>query len=280
MTKLLIKLILVVVIDLSLSYGPFPIAYIGNYLTIAEYNNLTLCSKKVCLMDSQRLLEYATYMDVDPCKSFQNYSCGTFYQERALSERYESIGFERNLELQNDEKKDRALKKPVTDEDGKAVRIVKNFYQKCVNWSEVFKVSYCAMIDPKCFSGHIEKVSRKDVLNYLNSFGKFPLLNQEWKESDLNFTKLFNEVKLEYLVNMRVNFCPHPITREDVACIYVVEKNSWKRYKKTSSGTNIKDIKDMLRALSIPLDGVEEMVRHFYETSLMVIGNILITYKL
>ena len=125
-------------IGLSLEYGNFPIKFIGNYLTINEYENLTLCDTKICLLDAQTLIEDASYnKSIHPCDDFNEFSCGTFLQDRALNERYESIGLERDLELTNDEKMHKVLKQTVNENDGKAVKIVKNVYQKCINWSEL-----------------------------------------------------------------------------------------------------------------------------------------------
>ena len=113
-------------------------------------------------------------------------------------------------------------------------------------------------------------MSRPEVLNYLNSFGKFPLMIKDWKESDLNFTMLINEIKLEYLINYRINFCPHPVTREDIVCMYSVQKHTWKRYKTTSSNFTILDIQDMLRILRIPIDDVRDIVQGLFESALEV----------
>jgi hypothetical protein len=136
MLELLLSL-LFAMIDSSSSYGSFPSKYIGNYLTLEEYNNLTLCDSSICMNDAQRLIVEASYdTSIDPCKNFEKFACGTFYQERARNERYETVGFKKTFELRNDEKRHRALKVPVTKNDGKAVRIVKNLYQKCINWSK------------------------------------------------------------------------------------------------------------------------------------------------
>lgn len=111
-------------------------------------------------------------------------------------------------------------------------------------------------------------MSRNDVLDYINSFGKFPLLTQNWTEADLNFTKIFNEIKLEFIINMKVNFCPHPVTRDDIVCLTHVQQFGWERYKRTSSNYTIKDIKDMLEILKISSEGVEEIVDGLFRTSL------------
>jgi endonuclease III-like uncharacterized protein len=117
---------------------------------------------------------------------------------------------------------------------------------------------------------YIDGDSRKDVLNYLSSFGKFPLLTNNWTESDLNFTKLFNEVKLEYLINMRVSFCTHPRTNEDIVCLVSVKQHTWERYKTTSSNLTAKDIQKMLEILSIEFDKVDEMLEGFYNVAKQV----------
>ena len=129
---------------LSTSYGPYPVQYIGNFLTQEQYDNLTLCDSQLCLDDAQRLLSDASHDNKDPCKSFTKFSCGTFFEKRAGNERYESVGFKRTYELKNDEKRHRVLKVRINEnEDCKAVKIVKNFYQKCVSWSEFSMFVFC-----------------------------------------------------------------------------------------------------------------------------------------
>lgn len=128
---------------LSTSYGPFPVQYIGNILTQEQYDNLTLCDSQLCLDDAQRLINDASHEEnADPCKSFVKFTCGTFFEKRAGNERYESVGFKRTYELKNDEKRHRVLKVKINANDGKAVKIVKNFYQKCINWSKFFVVDF------------------------------------------------------------------------------------------------------------------------------------------
>lgn len=98
----------------------------------------------------------------------------------------------------------------------------------------------------------------------------FPLLKENWTEADLNFTKLLNEVKLEYVTNMRVNFCPHPVTGDDIVCIYPVLRHTWERVIRTSENFTAQDIRDMLKILNIPADDADEMVRGFWESALKV----------
>lgn len=74
---------------------------------------------------------------VDPCDDFDEFACGTFFRERAYNERYETVGFKTNYRKKIDEKRHRMFKAPVVEEDVKAVKVVKNFYKRCVNSSEV-----------------------------------------------------------------------------------------------------------------------------------------------
>lgn len=132
---------LLALVDVSSSYGAFPVRYIGNYLTVDDYKNLTFCDSKLCLMDAERLISDASYdININPCGNFKNFSCGTFLQERAVNERYENAGFAKDFEISNNEKRHRVLKAAIDKNDGKAIKVVKNFYQKCINWREFINV--------------------------------------------------------------------------------------------------------------------------------------------
>lgn len=124
-------------ISIVFGYGTFPIKYKGNFLSLEEYDNLDLCSNKWCLDDANRIIEEMSYNDtIEPCEDFKEFVCGTFFKERALNERYEYIGFRRNYELKLDEERHKALKAPIDEKDGKAVKVTKNFYQRCINSSK------------------------------------------------------------------------------------------------------------------------------------------------
>ena len=131
--------LLLMFIAMSIGYGPFPVKYIGDYLTENEYKNLTICGSKICLADAEILIDHASHDKIDPCKDSYNFSCGNFNKERALNERYEFIGFLKNVDLSKNEKRHRVLKQLVEENDLKAVKIIKNFYRKCTDWREFIK---------------------------------------------------------------------------------------------------------------------------------------------
>lgn len=122
----------------TFGYGTIPIELKGNTLSVEEYQKLDLCESKWCLEDANRILEDMSYnKSVTPCADFDEFTCGTFHQNRAHNERYEYVGYKKNYEKQIDEQLEKMLKFPIKDKEVKAVKLAKNFYQKCVNSSKL-----------------------------------------------------------------------------------------------------------------------------------------------
>lgn len=134
------KLLLIIVVCLFstvFAYGSFPIDFKGNTLSIEEYEKLELCQSKWCIEDANRILLEMSYNNsLDPCDNFVEFACGTFYKERAHNERYEYVGFMTNYMKRNDEKRSKVLKAHIKENDVKAVKVTKNFYQRCVSSSK------------------------------------------------------------------------------------------------------------------------------------------------
>lgn len=131
------QVVLFQLFSLSFGYGTIPIKYKGSLMTLADYEKLDLCENKWCLADANRILQDMSYNNsVSACEDFDEFACGTFKNERAFNERYENVGFIRDYELKIDEERHKALKAPITDTDCKAVKVTKNFYQRCIASSE------------------------------------------------------------------------------------------------------------------------------------------------
>lgn len=130
-------LVLPIFVAIALGYGTIPVRNKGNSITVEEYEKLEFCDSKLCLSDANRILQEVSYNDsVLPCESFDEFACGTFYKDRAYNERYEYVGFLRNYELLIDEQRHKVLIAPAKEDDGKAVKVAKNFYKRCVTSSE------------------------------------------------------------------------------------------------------------------------------------------------
>lgn len=137
MKSLLIISVFVCFLVSVFGYGTIPISFKGNTLSAEEYEELDLCMNPWCLKDANRILLEMSYNNsIDPCEDFDEFTCGTFYRERAHNERYSSVGFEENYRKLIDEKRDRMLKILIKGNDLKIVKVTKNFYQRCVNWSK------------------------------------------------------------------------------------------------------------------------------------------------
>lgn len=112
----------------------FDIQIFGDYLNKEEYNNRTFCSTKICIQDSDRLIESVTQnKTIRPCDDFKTFAMGEFLNTRVINERYPLLGFEIETRQMNDEKMRNILKRPIKKSEPKMFKVIKSFYQKCVN---------------------------------------------------------------------------------------------------------------------------------------------------
>ena len=115
----------------------FEFDYIGNQISIEEYKNSSLCLTYTCLKDTKRVINSASHKNItDPCKDFQEFACGHFFEFRAPNDRYYRIGFWNELQRQNQHRTKLMLKKRINKNEPKIFQIVKSYFQKCVNSSE------------------------------------------------------------------------------------------------------------------------------------------------
>lgn len=104
-------------------------------------------------------------------------------------------------------------------------------------------------------------------MDYLATFGKFPIEVQSWTESDLNFKKLITENKLEYFLNYKLQACPSPADGAEILCAFYDGFYSWERYVTTNLKFTAKDITDMFKLLKLPTEDVENLTRELKEKS-------------
>ena len=72
----------------------------------------------------------------DPCKDFQEFACGHFFEFQAPNDRYYRIGFWNEIDRQNQHLHKLMLKEKIHKDEPKIIKIIKRYFQKCVNSSE------------------------------------------------------------------------------------------------------------------------------------------------
>ena len=134
---LLKVLILLLLRECHTQLNEFGIDYYGNQITVEEYENSTLCLTYACFRDAKRIMNSAPHKYVpDPCKSFEEFACGHFYEFGAPNDRYYKIGFENEIDRQEQHYQKLMLKQKIQKDEPKIFQIMKSYYQKCVNSSE------------------------------------------------------------------------------------------------------------------------------------------------
>lgn len=109
------------------------------------------------------------------------------------------------------------------------------------------------------FSGYIERVSRKEIRDYLSSFGTFPYQTSNWTENDLNFTKIEAELNFEFFVRYKINLCQSPRSDAKIFCLEHHFYNPWDRFYYRNKYHVVRDIEKMFEALDFPTENVVEM---------------------
>lgn len=130
-------LILVLVLCDQINAATFNLQYLGDTLSIEEANARDLCFNKYCVNDAELLFTAATQnSSVDPCTDFKEFAVGTFSKYAALNERYQGRGFYNDVRASYRERQRKLLASKININDSRVFKILKNFFQKCVNSSE------------------------------------------------------------------------------------------------------------------------------------------------
>lgn len=112
-------------------------ALVGEEIDDEDYSRLKFCESKLCLDDANQLLKYLyTNLSVDPCLDFGQLVCGKFFNEVRHDDRYLFVGFDRDWRLSALKLIHEALIEPKKENEEKAIKVVKNFYQKCIDEGE------------------------------------------------------------------------------------------------------------------------------------------------
>lgn len=78
-----------VFLNLVIKVTTFEQQFLGDYLTDEEYENSEKCTNKLCILDGDELFSAATQnSSIQPCDDFDEFALGTFWNERAVDERY------------------------------------------------------------------------------------------------------------------------------------------------------------------------------------------------
>ena len=134
---LLKVLILVLLHKCHAQLNEFGIDYYGNQISVQEYENSSICLTYTCFRDAKRIMHSAPHKNIpDPCKDFQEFACGHFYEFGAPNDRYNRIGFKNEIYRQYQHRHKLMLRKKIHKDEPKIFKIIKSYFQKCVNSSE------------------------------------------------------------------------------------------------------------------------------------------------
>lgn len=129
---LLQVLILILLHECHAQLHSFPIDYIGNQLSLAEYKELNVCETRVCQEDATRFFSCASHKnDSDPCVNFNDFACGNF-------NKFQSISYDKDLKLEDQHRLKTILSKDIHEDEPKIFKIVKRYFQKCISSGKIF----------------------------------------------------------------------------------------------------------------------------------------------
>lgn len=127
--KMLLKVLLIIFVQ-EIS-GHLPTDYIGNGLTVEDYKKLSLCNSNVCILDSERSAFYASKSNQsNPCLDMMNFACGNYIQRKRDNQ---NNGFEIELEILYFQQLKEVLNLEIKEEEPKVVKIVKKYFEKCID---------------------------------------------------------------------------------------------------------------------------------------------------
>lgn len=101
------------------------------------------------MLDSEALFYAATQnASVDPCVDFKEFSVGTFIKDRAINDRYRGVGWWFDFKDHIKEKYRKLLSTKIdSKKDMRVIKVMKNYFQKCVNSSIGLKIGKISRSD-------------------------------------------------------------------------------------------------------------------------------------
>ncbi|ESO12231.1 hypothetical protein HELRODRAFT_187798 [Helobdella robusta] len=121
-----------------------------------------------------------TSMDrsVDPCHDFFQFSCGGWIEKNPIPDDKPSISTFRILEDELAHNLHAILREPLTNQSTIGERNMKNFFDSCLDLEQ------------------LDKLGLEPLMNIINEFGGWPIINDTWREDDVQLTELDPGVSL------------------------------------------------------------------------------------
>jgi hypothetical protein len=177
--------------------------------------------EKLCFLEL-RLYRYLSL--------FFQFALGRFIKYRVVNDRYKFRGLQGDVEERHKEKMRRVLKAKVDPEnEPRLFKIIKNFFNKCVNQT------------------HIRVRGTEEMVGYLNFLGSSQFLMRDslhqWDSSQFNLSKLFDaepDHATWVFFDHRIARCQHPfMSKKDIVCLKL--HVGWK-----DTSLNNEDVTEML----------------------------------
>lgn len=135
-----------------------------------------------------------------PCDNFYDFACGTFVDETVIHDRKKAYSTVSILEDEIIEEVRRIVTSKISDKDINPFIVVKEFYQKCFNRTE------------------IDGLKADPLMNVMKQLGGMPLLTAGWNESVYNWEETANDMVdlgfvSDYLVEMSMDVDKRNVSR-------------------------------------------------------------------
>ena len=139
-------------------------------------------------------------MNVNPCDNFYDFACGTFVDQTVIHDRKKAYSTVSILQDEIIEEVRRIVTSSVSKKDINPFIVVKEFYQKCINRSE------------------IDQLKSEPLIKVINQLGGMPIITTNWNESTFNWEKTANDFVdsgfvFDYLVEMSMDVDPRNVSR-------------------------------------------------------------------